>query len=139
MPLVPRRGLLAIAAVVEVALHADTRLLSAKALSTKYSLSPRHLEPLLQALVHDNILRGIRGPRGGYAIGRPIGTITLYQILGAVLPQTDEDGEVVMTDPIFRELVLPAIDSADRAMRQSLDTITIADLVSRARASTPQA
>ena len=29
-------------------------------------LPPRHLEPVLQALVRHGILKGIRGPRGGY-------------------------------------------------------------------------
>lgn len=135
MPLVPRRGLLAIAAVVDVALHADNRLLSAKALSVRYQLAPRHLEPLLQALVHVRILRGVRGPRGGYAIGRPLGDISLHQILRAVSPQNDEGDEGVLTDPVFRDVVLPAIEHADRAMREALEMVTIADLVLRARAS----
>ncbi len=32
-------------------------------------LPPRHLEPVLQALVHAGILKGVRGPRGGYRAG----------------------------------------------------------------------
>ena len=31
---------------------------------------PSHLEPVLQALVRGGILRGIRGPHGGYELGR---------------------------------------------------------------------
>ena len=33
-------------------------------------LPPRHLEPVLQALVRHGILKGIRGPRGGYELAR---------------------------------------------------------------------
>jgi len=135
MPLVPRRGLLAIAAVVDVALHDEPRLLSAKALSARYQLSPRHLEPLLQELVHVNILRGVRGPRGGYVIGRPPDQITLYQILSAVLPQNGDDASNPQDSQIFAKVVLPAIAAADEALRQSLDAITIGDLVARAPAS----
>ena len=60
MPLVPRKGLLAIAAVIDVAIHANSRPVSAKALAARHQLPPRHLEPVLQALVRDGILR-IRG------------------------------------------------------------------------------
>ena len=56
MSLLPRKGLLAIAAVVDVALNGRDRPVSAKALAARHGLPPRHLEPVLQALVHDGIL-----------------------------------------------------------------------------------
>jgi DNA-binding IscR family transcriptional regulator len=62
MSLLPRKGLLAIAAVVDVALNARDRPVSAKALAARHGLPPRHLEPVLQALVHDGILRGVCEP-----------------------------------------------------------------------------
>ena len=68
MPLVSRKGLLAIAAVIDVALHSGARPVSAKALAARHALPPRHLEPVLQALVRSGILRGIRGPQGGFNI-----------------------------------------------------------------------
>jgi len=58
----------AIAAVVDVALHARERPVSARKLAARHNLPPRHLEPVLQALVHEGIFHGIRGPRGGYAL-----------------------------------------------------------------------
>jgi hypothetical protein len=61
MPLMSRKGLLAIAAVIDVAINARARPVSAKALAARYRLPPRHLEPILQALVRDGILKGIRG------------------------------------------------------------------------------
>ena len=62
MSLLPRKGLLAIAAVVDVALQRDGRPMSAKTLAMRHGLPPRHLESVLQSLVHDGILKGIRGP-----------------------------------------------------------------------------
>ena len=70
MPLVSRKGILAIAAVIDVAINAASRPVSAKALAARHKLPPRHLEPVLQALVRDGILRGVRGPHGGYEIAR---------------------------------------------------------------------
>ena len=90
MPLVPRKGLLAIAAVIDVAIHANSRPVSAKALAARHQLPPRHLEPVLQALVRDGILKGIRGPHGGYELGRERDRITADDILRAAI--TADDG-----------------------------------------------
>ncbi|HZL61924.1 MAG TPA: hypothetical protein VFC32_06455 [Pseudolabrys sp.] len=51
MPLVSRKGILAIAAVIDVAINARSRPVSAKALAVRHKLPSRHLEPVLQALV----------------------------------------------------------------------------------------
>ncbi len=68
--LLSRKGLLAIAAVVDVALQKDGRPLSSKQLAERHGLPPRHLEGVLQALMREGILRGIRGPQGGYRLAR---------------------------------------------------------------------
>src|SRR5207248_3946537 len=83
MALLPHKGLLAIAAVIDVALHGKGRPVSAKALAARHSLPARHLEPVLQALVRMGILRGIRGPRGGYELARERRRITADDILRA--------------------------------------------------------
>jgi len=83
MPLVSRKGILAIAAVIDVAVNAQGRPVSAKVLASRHKLPPRHLEPILQALVRDGILKGIRGPHGGYALGRERRRISAEEILRA--------------------------------------------------------
>ena len=62
MSFLPRKGLLAIAAVVDVALNGSERPISARKLAARHSLPARHLEPVLQALVHEGIFNGVRGP-----------------------------------------------------------------------------
>ncbi len=63
MNLLSRRSVLAIAAVVDVALHSRSEPVAAKALAARHKLPPRHLETLLQGLVHAKILKGVRGPQ----------------------------------------------------------------------------
>jgi Rrf2 family protein len=84
MPLLPRKGLLAIAAVIDVALHSGHQPVVAKALAHRHRLPPRHLEPVLQALVRQGVLKGIRGPRGGYQLAREARHITADDILRAI-------------------------------------------------------
>src|SRR5476651_159680 len=83
MALLSRKGLLAIAAVIDVALHGKGRPVSAKTLASRHLLPARHLEPVLQALVRVGILKGIRGPRGGYELARERRRITADEILRA--------------------------------------------------------
>ena len=47
MPFLARKGLLAIAAVIDIALNARERPVAAKALATRLRLPPRHLEPII--------------------------------------------------------------------------------------------
>ena len=91
MSLLPRKGLLAIAAVVDVALNARERPVSARKLAARHNLPPRHLEPVLQALVHEGIFNGVRGPRGGYELARERKRISVADILRAAGTVEDED------------------------------------------------
>ena len=83
MALLSRKGLLAIGAVIDIALHAGQRPVSARALAERNGLPPRHLEPVLQALVREGILKGIRGPGGGYELAGARRDITAESILRA--------------------------------------------------------
>ena len=61
MSLLPRKSALAIAAVTDVALNARMGALSGKALAKSLHLPSRHLEPLLQALTREGILKAVGG------------------------------------------------------------------------------
>ena len=83
MTILPRKGLLALAVVVDVALQTDGPRISAKTLATRHGLPSRHLESVLQSSVREGILKGIRGPRGGYELARERSGITANDILRA--------------------------------------------------------
>jgi len=132
MSLLSRKGLLAITAVVDIALHGKTRPVSAKALAARNTLPPRHLEPVLQALVREGILKGIRGPRGGYELGREWRNITAADILRATQNLEDEDSGMP-SSPLLGDVVLPAIAEAERAFSAALARINVEDLAQRAQ------
>ena len=132
MPLVPRKGLLAIAAVIDVAIHANSRPVSAKALAARHQLPPRHLEPVLQALVRDGILKGIRGPHGGYELGRERDRITADDILRAAVTADDADGLALPDSLLLNEVVRPALVETERTFSVALGRINIDDMIKRA-------
>lgn len=132
MPLVSRKGILAIAAVIDVAINAQGRPVSAKALAARHKLPPRHLEPVLQALVRDGILRGIRGPHGGYELAREHKKITAEDILRSASRVDDDEEEQTSLPKLVSDVVRPALAEAERSFSVALSRINVEDMVKRA-------
>ncbi len=132
MSILPHKGLLAIAAVVDVALNARERPVSARKLAARHNLPPRHLEPVLQALVHEGLFHGSRGPRGGYELARERRRITVADILRAAGTVDAAEGASGEASRILNEVVLPAVADAERAFTPALAQLSRDELVRRA-------
>ena len=133
MSLLSRKGLLAIAAVVDVAVNGREQPISARALAERHDLPSRHLEPVLQALVHEGIFHGVRGPRGGYQLSRERKRISVADILRAA--GSVENNETAMPKSrILGAIVLPALADAEKSFGALLARLTVEDLARRAEA-----
>jgi Rrf2 family protein len=130
MNLLPRRSLLAIAAVVDIAYHARPAPIAAKALAARHGLPPRHLETLLQVLVRSGILKGVRGPHGGYELARERRKISLAEIVRAAVGAGEENGKAAdgADSRLVKVVVLPAVGRAAEAFLERLNEITVDDL-----------
>lgn len=121
-----RRAKSALAAVLDVALLARGKPLPAKSLAARYDLAPRQFETVLQDLVRSGLLKGIRGPRGGYELARERRRISLGDIVRAV------------ADPLDRAAGLATIEldrvlaEASAAFMAHLDTISVEDITRHA-------
>lgn len=133
MPLLPRKGVLAVAAVIDVAMQEHGQPISAKTLAARHGLPPRHLEPVLQALVRCGILRGIRGPRGGYELARDRRRVTANDILRAA-GTVDETETAHDGSDILLKVVLPAMASAEQEFDTALARINVEDMARDAKA-----
>lgn len=135
MILLSRRSVLAIGAVVDIALHARPYPVSAKVLAARHNLPPRHLETVLQSLVRNNVLKGLRGPRGGYELARERRKITAGDIVRAAMQATGEEG--LPPEPESRlvdEVIAPAVRDAATRFLAHLDTVSVDDLCRDAEA-----
>jgi Rrf2 family transcriptional regulator, iron-sulfur cluster assembly transcription factor len=132
MPLLPRKSILAITAVIDIALHAGGRPVAAKALATRHSLPPRHLEPVLQALVRHGILKGVRGPRGGYELARERSRITADDIMRAAGTVDELNGMPFADSLLLSKVVMPALGQAEHAFSQALARINVEELAQSA-------
>ena len=134
MPLVSRKGILAIAAVIDVAINTRGRPLSAKTSAARHKLPARHLEPVLQALVRNGILKGIRGPHGGYKLGREHKRITAEDILRAANSAEDVDAPPLPASVPVNNVVRPVLIEAERTFSAALGQINVEDMAKRAEA-----
>jgi Rrf2 family transcriptional regulator, iron-sulfur cluster assembly transcription factor len=127
--LLSRRGYLALAAVADIAIHARPDPVAAKALAARLEVPPRHLEALLQGLVHASILKGVRGPRGGYELAKERRRITAAAVLRSVSSENEagKTGECRLVS----QVIAPIIDAAGKVFLGELETITIDDICRR--------
>jgi DNA-binding IscR family transcriptional regulator len=62
-------------------------------------LPPRHLETLLQGLVHAKILKGVRGPNGGYELAHERRRITVGEIVRTAMSLSTADPRISAQTP----------------------------------------
>jgi DNA-binding IscR family transcriptional regulator len=91
---------------------------------------------VLQQLVRDGVLAGVRGPRGGYRLAKERKLITVGDIARVVakLESGDEDnGDPGSVSEIGRKVVRPLCRELRAETFERLDAITVEALCRRAR------
>ena len=127
------RGILAIAAVIDIAVHFRARPVTAKAVAGRHDLSPRRLDSLLCVLVRHGILQSIRGARGGYKLSRA--GITVEEVLRAANADDEFNGPPVGCGSTLNNTVTFALEQIGQACSKALACISIEDLARCARPS----
>lgn len=129
----PKKLLIAFDAVLYVAYNSPSAAVSSKEISENIGLQQRYLENILQHFVHDNIIKGVRGPRGGYVLAREKRKITLGEIVESYYRLEESNNELDSKTTKLGQMVLrPALESISRNITQSMHAITLEELCDRA-------
>ena len=123
-----RKSLLALEAVVDVALHARPDPVQAREITKRQGVPQRYLEQVMQALVRANILRGVRGPRGGYRLARERRRISVKEVITVIEALESEETAEHFNSPLGQQVIAPLCGRLQRAIDAEMDGITIADL-----------
>jgi Rrf2 family protein len=87
----------------------------------------------MQALVRAGVLKGVRGPRGGYRLARERRRITAGEIVRIVAElEVADEPPLNGSSPIGDAIVRPAIEAIHLDLMRQLDAITVEDLCRRA-------
>lgn len=128
------RAMLAITVMLDIAFHGGrARTVSAADLAARLGQARRGMEPLLQALSRAGLLESLRGPRGGYRLGRPRREIRLSDITHAARgePAPDPSAAAGALEGVTERLW----DELEVAVETRLAALTLDDLLRRAEAA----
>ena len=129
-----RKTMLALEAVLDVAYNARPDPVQSKDITARQGIPQRYLEQVMQQLVHHSILKGVRGPRGGYTLARERRRITVGDVVRIVDQlDADADSEPVSRAELGDKVVAPLWTETRDAILIRLDEITMEDLCRRAR------
>ena len=128
-----RKMQLALEAVVDVAYNARPDPVQSKEITRRQGVPQRYLEQVMQELVHAGVLRGVRGPRGGYRLAKDRRLVTVREIVEIVSKlEASEDPDQESQSPLADRVIRPVLEKATRELLASLEAVTIEDLCDRA-------
>ena len=129
-----RKTLLALEAVIDIAFNARPEPVQAKEITARQGVPQRYLEQVMQQLVRAGVLKGVRGPRGGYRLAKERRRISVGDVVRVAESLEDEESETI--DPrseLGIRIVSPLIQTLQDEVMARLDAISIEDLCQRAR------
>jgi Rrf2 family protein len=131
------RALTALALMLDIAFHVGrgTEVAGAAEVAERLGAAKRGIEPVFQALSRAGLLEGVRGPRGGYRLGRRPRDIRLSDIAAAVAEGADPQAPPPLTGRLTSVVVFPLWQELEAALREKLQGLTLEDLLRRAAAA----
>jgi Rrf2 family iron-sulfur cluster assembly transcriptional regulator len=127
------KGRYAVTAMLDLALHQEQGPIRLAGISDRQGISLSYLEQLFAQLRRQELVRSVRGPGGGYHLGRQASAISVAEVIAAVNEDTDttrcggagdcHEGETCLTHHLWMDL-------SDQ-VREFLQSISLGDLVER--------
>ena len=122
----------AVEAVLYIAYNGGQGPISGKDIAERQNLPPRYLEQLMQKLVRGGVLRGVRGPHGGYLLARERRRITVGDICDILSDEKDDQDIAQAGTPLGKNVVQPIWEEARTQMMEHLKKVNLAELCEQA-------
>lgn len=127
-----KKVILALEAVCDIAYHGGPDPVQSQDIARRLDLPRRYLEQMMQQLVREGVLKGVRGPKGGYRLARERRRITVadvVRVVRALEAGGDEDGRA---HSVLGEAVMqPFWAEIEAEVMERLAGLTIEDLCAR--------
>tara|TARA_R110002072_G_scaffold170552_2_gene324261 strand:+ start:209067 stop:209540 length:474 start_codon:yes stop_codon:yes gene_type:complete len=127
------KGRYAVTAMLDLAIHADREPVTLSDISVRQDISLSYLEQLFARLRRRELVRSVRGPGGGYRLGRDTCQIAIVDIIDAVDESVDatrcqgqgncQQGDICLTHHLWEDL--------SQQIHGFLKGISLADLMAR--------
>ena len=129
-----KKIMFAIEAVLDIAYHAGAEPVQSREITRRQGIPRRYLEHALQHLVRQEILIGVRGPRGGYKLARERRRITVGDIVRVVREMEAYNNLIEETQgsELGYQVVRPLWRELQDGLMERLDSLTVDELCTRA-------
>jgi Rrf2 family transcriptional regulator, iron-sulfur cluster assembly transcription factor len=127
------KGRYAVTAMLDLAIHADREPVTLSDISLRQDISLSYLEQLFARLRRSELVQSVRGPGGGYRLGKETRQIAIVDIIDAVNESVDatrcqgrgncQHGETCLTHYLWEDL--------SQQIHDFLSGISLADLMTR--------
>lgn len=123
-----RKIVLALEAVLDIAYNGRPNPVQSKDITERQGIPQRYLEQVLQQLVRAGVLKGVRGPKGGYKLARERRRITLGDVLRVVNQMENDEDTTVSSAELGSKIISPIWDEMQEEILKKYDAITMEDL-----------
>ena len=121
-----KKFLYALEATLDIAINSKGNPIQSHEITKRQGIPKRYLENILQKLVQKNIIKGTRGPKGGYSLAKEKRNISLVEIYNVIL--TIDKKKPVMQTEIKKKIITPIISNVSDDIMNYLKSITLDDL-----------
>ena len=132
------KGRYGLRTLADIALHQSDGPVTLNDVSSRQDISAKYLWQILNLLKNAGLVRGTRGPKGGYVLVRDPSEITMLDVIQAL------EGPVALVDCVDdprtcrraeRCVVLDVWSEISRAVADALRSITLAEVLRRCAAA----
>ncbi|PCI50064.1 MAG: transcriptional regulator [Alphaproteobacteria bacterium] len=129
-----KKMIYALEAVVDVAYNGRAGPVQSRDITRRQEIPQRYLEQVMQQLVRAGILKGVRGPRGGYNLARERRRISVGEIVRVINDvDSSKDHKATMSQsPMGIKVINPLIEGLNDSIVEKLNNITLQDLCQQA-------
>lgn len=132
-----KKMIYALEAVVDVAYNGRAGPVQSRDITRRQEIPQRYLEQVMQQLVRAGILKGIRGPKGGYNLAKERRRVTVGEIVQVVNrmdgnKDSKDNKDALSQSPMGIKVINPLIESLNNSIVEKLNNITLQDLCQQA-------
>ncbi len=131
------RGRYALRLMLDLASHDDGGYISLKQVSERQHISIKYLEQIITMLARVGYVKSTRGPHGGYRLTQPPEAYTTGMIFrlteGSLAPVACLEDDPNRCARCEHCVPLKLYEQLDQAIKQVVDSVTLADLLERER------
>ncbi len=139
--LVTTAGRYALRALFDLAIHSSGKPIRIKDISARQKISNRYLEQIFSKLFRAGLIKGRRGPSGGYVLAKEAHDITVADVVTAAegslqpaaLTCATPEGDTPNGCELFEDCMCRHVwNETRKVLFDYLNSITLADLCTRA-------